>query len=122
MKSRGRKYYHENHTRQLALALLRKAKYKEERRRFIEGLKKNKPCMDCGNIYPPQVMDFDHRDGKTKIRSISWMVFNDTSNIEKIRKEIEKCDLICANCHRVRTYARIQRQKAEVANVVKAPL
>ncbi|QQG40642.1 MAG: hypothetical protein HYV37_03725 [Candidatus Levyibacteriota bacterium] len=78
--------------------------------------------MDCSNLFPPYVMDFDHRDGETKIRSISWMAVNDTSNIEKIKKEIIKCDLVCANCHRVRTYARIQKQKAEIANVVKAPL
>lgn len=122
-KERGRKYYHENHARQLMLALSRKEKYRQERRKFIDDLKKNRPCMDCGNIYPPFVMDFDHRDSKTKIGSISWLLLHNTSNMEKIKAEIEKCDLVCANCHRVRTHDRIQKQKfAGIANVVKAPV
>jgi len=104
MKDRGKKYYHQNHERQLTLALLRKERYKKERRNFILELKKDKPCIDCGNLYPSCVMDFDHRAGETKIRSISWMVLHDTSNMEKIKLEIAKCDLVCANCHRIRTH------------------
>lgn len=66
-------------------------------------------------------MDFDHRDGEIKVRSISWMAYHDTSNFEKIKREIKKCDLVCANCHRQRTHDRLVKS-AEVANVVKAPL
>ena len=104
-----REYYHLNRKRQANLALLRKQKYKEERRKFIEEIKKDKPCMDCGRIYPPWVMDFDHRDGETKISSISYMVLGNTSNFKKIKLEIAKCDLVCANCHRQRTHDRIQK-------------
>ncbi|MBI4036972.1 hypothetical protein HY385_00935 [Candidatus Daviesbacteria bacterium] len=120
-KERGRKYYHDNHARQLTLALNRKQRYKEERRRFLEEIKKNKPCVDCGKIYQPWVMDFDHRDGEVKVASISWMALHDTSNIEKIKSELSKCDLVCANCHRQRTHNRLlDKQNASVANVVKA--
>ena len=119
-KERGRKYYHKNHERQLKLAKLRKHKYIEERKKWLEGVK-NKPCVDCGKIYPTWVMDFDHRDGQIKIGSISNLAIHNTSNFEKIKKEIAKCDLICANCHRERTYRRLQSRKfASVANVVKA--
>src|ERR1700693_6361516 len=100
MKTRGRSYYYKNHKRQLALALLRKRRYIEDRKKFIENFKKDKVCIDCGKIYPPWIMDFDHREGSTKIRSISWMILHDTSNFEKIKLEITKCDLVCANCHR----------------------
>lgn len=121
MKVRGIVYYHQNHERQLKLALLRKKRYKEERIKFIEEFKRDKPCKDCGVIFQPWVMDFDHLEGKEKIKSISSMVYHDTSNFKKIVNEIKKCDLVCANCHRQRTYDRIQKHKfAAVANVVKA--
>ena len=120
-KSRGRSYYTENRLRQSGLALIRKQKYKAERRRFIEKLKKDKPCVDCGQTYPPWAMDFDHLDGSVKIGSISRMAVTNTSSFEKIEIEIAKCELVCANCHRQRTHDRIARL-AEIANEVKAPL
>lgn len=122
MKTRGRKYYHDNHERQLHLAKLRKLRYIEERKIWLTEIK-NKPCADCGENYSPWVMDFDHRDGHNKVASISNLAINSTSSFEKIKKEIEKCDLVCANCHRIRTHDRIQKAKeAAIANLVKAPL
>lgn len=64
---------------------------------------KDKPCMDCGNRFPPYVMDFDHVRGK-KISSVSEMCNN--RPVATILTEIEKCDLVCANCHRIRTHNR----------------
>lgn len=119
-KKRGRLYYHQNHNRQLELTKIRKERYRIERKKWLTKIK-NKPCADCGIIYPPHVMDFDHRDGDTKIRSISWLAFHDTANFDRIIAEIEKCDLVCANCHRIRTYDRLQKNKnAAVAKMVKA--
>lgn len=108
-KIRGRDYYQQNREIQARLALLRKNRRKEERRRFIESLKKDKPCMDCGKNYPPWVMDYDHREGQVKIGSISKMASGNTSSFENIKIEIEKCDLVCSNCHRERTYSRLMR-------------
>lgn len=65
MKERGRKYYNENASRQRYLALIRKRKYILERIAFVNKLK-NKPCVDCEKIYPPWVMDFDHKIGYKK--------------------------------------------------------
>ncbi len=121
MKERGRKYYHQNHERQLTLAKVRKERYREQRRLWLKNLK-DKPCTDCGVKFPPFVMDFDHTDKENKLASISWLAFHDTSNFKKIEDEIAKCDLVCANCHRIRTHDRIQKRKAAIANVVKAPL
>lgn len=104
------------------LALIRKRKYKAERRNFIEELKRNKQCVDCKRIYPSWVMDFDHLDGEKKIDSISRMAVTNTSSFEKILIEIAKCELVCANCHRQRTHDRITMKFAEIANEVKAPL
>lgn len=71
-------------------------------KRYINSLKAGRPCHDCGQTFPPFVMDFDHRDPSDKKYTISRMY--DHSN-ETIDKEIAKCDLVCANCHRIRTFA-----------------
>lgn len=118
-KERGRKYYHSNHERQLKLANLRNRRTKDKRRILLAELK-DRPCADCGKKYPPWVMDFDHREDELKIGSISRLTFWSKSKFDKILLEINKCDLVCANCHRQRTYDRIHRNNAEVANVVKA--
>lgn len=62
---------------------------------------KQRPCMDCGVSYPPYVMDFDHRDPSQKIEDASQMV---NLSAERLEAEIAKCDLVCANCHRERTW------------------
>lgn len=109
MKARGVSYYHKNHDRQLRLAILRRNKSREEMLIYMEGVK-NKPCMDCRNKFPACAMDFDHRNGDEKENNISSMSNGGWSKL-KIDKEIEKCDLVCANCHRIRTFNR----HAEVA-------
>lgn len=107
-KIRGRTYYHQNRDAQLSLAKKRKQKYIEERKELLNQIK-NKPCSDCGKIYPPWVMDFDHRDARLKIGNVSYLAFRKLIKFDKIQEEIEKCDLVCANCHRERTYKRSHR-------------
>ena len=58
------------------------------------------PCVDCGENNPT-VLDFDHVKGK-KIIEVSRMVSQGYS-WEKIKKEIAKCEVRCANCHRKKT-------------------
>lgn len=73
-------------------------------RTFIQK-EKDKPCNDCGNLYPYYVMDFDHRPDETKVFAVSlWMKQN--CGIDAIKKEISKCDVVCSNCHRIRTHSR----------------
>lgn len=73
-------------------------------RKFIDEYK-NKPCVDCKQSFPPYVMDFDHID-KNKIASISTMVSCLRAK-SKIIEELNKCELVCSNCHRIRTYKRL---------------
>ena len=54
-------------------------------------------CVRCGYEGVPAVYDFHHRDGETK--EFSWGDFRTTS-WEILKAEIDKCDLLCANCHR----------------------
>lgn len=71
---------------------------------FVLKAKTNKPCKDCRQFYPPYVFDFDHVRG-TKRADISEMVWAGRS-LAILTTEMEKCDLVCANCHRVRTFTR----------------
>jgi len=65
---------------------------------------KSVPCMDCGRSYPSYVMDFDHRDPKVKLFTIGTA--RGLYTIKKILSEIDKCDVVCSNCHRERTHRK----------------
>ena len=69
------------------------------------------PCADCGKEYPAAVMEFDHRDPSEKRYTVSRMALRTTT--EEIRLEVGKCDVICANCHRMRTYVRRRGHERE---------
>ena len=59
-------------------------------------------CADCGET-DPLVLEFDHRDPTKKRASISSML-NRGEEIGVIETELQKCDVVCSNCHRKRTY------------------
>lgn len=56
-------------------------------------------CLHCGET-DPLVLEFDHRDPSEKSINVSEMI---AYGLERIRVEIAKCDILCANCHRRRT-------------------
>lgn len=60
-----------------------------------------KGCMDC-NEKDPIVLEFDHIDPASKEADISKLLGSHKS-IERLRREIAKCEVVCANCHRRRT-------------------
>lgn len=68
---------------------------------------KSKPCQDCGKTYHPWVMEFDHKDENAKFQNVSYLVARRFSK-ERIFQEAQKCDLVCANCHRERTWNRFK--------------
>lgn len=69
---------------------------------LISKAKENLPCADCRQRFPAVCMDFDHVRG-TKVGNVSGM---QTASIDTLEAEIAKCDVVCANCHRLRTEAR----------------
>lgn len=75
----------------------------ESRRAYVTEAKR-KPCFDCGGEFPPVVMDFDHRPGETKSFGIGALAGKKA--LELLAEEIAKCDVVCANCHRIRTATR----------------
>lgn len=81
----------------------RSARVRAENKAYIDSVKAN-PCMDCGKSFPPVCMDFDHVNGD-KIQSISSMC-SSCYKLDLIKEEIAKCELVCSNCHRIRTRDR----------------
>lgn len=80
---------------------LRRNKLNEERNRQYIIEAKNRPCADCGKTYPSYVMDFDHIERK------SFTIGANLHNHHKtVVAEILKCDVVCANCHRERTFGK----------------
>lgn len=66
---------------------------------------KNKPCTDCGISYPSYVMDFDHLPQYEKLFAIGRTITYHKS-FKALKEELAKCELVCANCHRIRTHNR----------------
>lgn len=75
-------------------------------RTFVKSYLCSHPCIDCGET-DWRCLEFDHRENKRA--SISKMVGNCCS-IENIVKEISKCDIRCANCHRIKNHNTIWKK------------
>ena len=96
----NREYYHRNPSQRFSA---RKSNKKSRVKiSLLIQESKNKPCADCGNSFPYYVMDFDHL--KEKEFTISAKAHN--YGRKKLQEEIDKCDVVCSNCHRVRTWER----------------
>lgn len=89
-------YYERTKPERLKYNWDRQQRKREEARAFVEEYKRNHPCMDCG-ITDTMVLSFDHVRGKKKM-DISQMV-NQGYSLEAIQAEIEKCEVVCLNCH-----------------------
>tara|TARA_R100000365_G_C2699200_1_gene38316 strand:+ start:87 stop:542 length:456 start_codon:yes stop_codon:yes gene_type:complete len=84
-------------------------RYDKRRKKFLKSqfdniinkIKTGSGCAHCGNHFKnnPQVLDFHHIDPKTKNVSHFWRT--SYSQFNKILKEIKKCIVLCANCHRI---------------------
>ena len=60
------------------------------------------PCADCKGVFSPTQMDFDHRDPAEKM----FRVTSSRAMLmprKRLLAEVAKCDVVCANCHRIRT-------------------
>lgn len=72
---------------------------------FIDTLKANTPCADCGKCFNPECMDFDHLPKHKKSINLAQMRSGWVS-LARVKAEIKKCELVCACCHRTRTKIR----------------
>lgn len=103
-----RRYYAE---RGKAARLARTRAWRDSARAWMDALKAGRPCADCGETFPPFVMHWDHLPGHRKIAEISVLVGNRRRGI--VLEELAKCELVCANCHVMRTVVRARRTIGE---------
>lgn len=108
-KFRGRRCFECNYLRTKEWRKNNPEKVKEHgKNRVVRNRKllndiKNVPCMDCNQSFPSYCMDFDHVSGEKKFQIGSRSA---TSSMTTLFKEMAKCEIVCANCHRKRTYMR----------------
>ena len=99
-------YYAEHRDEEIERVRVRQAATLE----FLRDLRR-RPCQDCGGTFSPWVMDFDHRDPRAKSFSLAAGKVLLKARAELL-EEIAKCDIVCANCHAVRTYEWVKANKA----------
>lgn len=77
---------------------------------FLAEYKIKEGCKDCGYKKHHSALDFDHIKGKKEI-NIAF-----AKSINQAKKEIEKCEVVCSNCHRIRSYNRQTSTEMQVFN------
>ena len=87
-----------------AARLARARVHRNSARVWMVSLKGDHPCTDCREVFPPWVMHWDHLPGHRKVGEISSMVGRRPR--EAVLDELAKCELVCSNCHAVRTRER----------------
>lgn len=70
----------------------------------FQAYKEKMGCSDCKVKYPHYILEFDHRPGVKKI-DIVYRVLKKFGR-DAAWKEVRKCDVVCSNCHKERTYLR----------------
>ena len=92
-----KKHYKENHNNYLS----RNQKFRKKNLELFTEYLRGKYCVDCG-IDDPRLLEFDHlRDKRAEIsyliKNVSW---------DTVLTEIDKCEIVCCNCHRIRSIKR----------------
>lgn len=102
-------HYQANKTRRQA----HNKRLQAEFRNWYTSLKAGRPCADCGQVFHPAAMHWDHLPGYEKTAALGVLVRHGSR--QRILEEIEKCELVCANCHAIRTSVRREGKRPEAA-------
>ena len=81
--------------------LAKRAEVVERNQEYIKSILINSSCVDC-KVSDPRVLQFDHIKGEKKYNVSAMFDFS----LELIKDEIKKCEIVCANCHQIRTSMR----------------
>ena len=106
----GREHYVKNRQRYIEMNGARKRRVRLERMVWLVQFLREHPCLDCGEP-DPVVLEFDHL--RDKSFSIGQMLAERAWS--DVLAEIEKCEVVCSNCHRRRTAKRGNFLRAGVA-------
>lgn len=87
-----------------AKSRIRSREHTDNKRRALQDIKEASGCVDCGEKYPYFMLHFDHLPEYEKIADITRLVR--TAKWSDVEKEIAKCEVVCANCHAIRSHNR----------------
>jgi len=105
MRDYQRSWHQRNRAQRIAKVYERKERILE----FYNQLKATLECARCGENHPA-TLQFHHRDPQKKDFNLSEAV-NDGYSIERIKREVAKCTVLCANCHAKEHYEWGRRNK-----------
>tara|TARA_R110000824_G_scaffold78261_1_gene197681 strand:+ start:72 stop:434 length:363 start_codon:yes stop_codon:yes gene_type:complete len=105
----SKRHYEANKDKIKARTFKRNKKQNLKNREYVSFIKNLFDCVDCGESNPI-VLEFDHVRGKKKM-CVSNMI-SQSYSFKTIQEEIDKCEVRCANCHRVITHERREAAKA----------
>jgi hypothetical protein len=109
----GREHYLKHRQRYIDQAIARKRIRRRERAEFLLEFYATHPCVDCGET-DPVVLEFDHPGEKQFNIGYGFEAYG----WQRVLDEIENCDVVCANCHRRRTYRRAGSWRAVLTGLV----
>ena len=96
-----RKHYENNKQYYLDKAKKGRDKNRQVCFTYLRSYLKEHPCVDCGEK-DIAVLEFDHKDRRDKDDNIAGLLKNNATN-DRLSREVLKCDVRCANCHRRKT-------------------
>lgn len=96
-----KKHYQKNKSSYIEKSKINRLQQIENNKKLITEYLLSEHCVDCGEN-DIRTLDFDHINPDNKESAVTRMMF-DGCGWEKISKEIKKCEIRCANCHRKRT-------------------
>jgi hypothetical protein len=95
----GKQHYQTYRSAYIRKARIRNAAQSKINGEFLIEYLSNHPCVDCGEA-DIVVLEFDHQQDKLLIVSV---LSREGYSLDKLKQEIAKCEVVCANCHRRRT-------------------
>ena len=104
-----KQHYVKNREKYIKRSLKRKKRIIKENRGKIFEYLENNPCVDCGEL-DILYLEFDHKKGKNKKMAVADMI---SYSWATIMEEINKCEVRCVKCHRLKTAEQFNWKKLE---------
>jgi hypothetical protein len=101
MREYRNEWYEKNKEAEREKAKIRQSQRRKEFKEWYNNYKSTLKCSKCGFSHPA-ALDFHHRDSSKKEFTLASAKISVSR--ERFLKEIEKCDVLCANCHRIHHY------------------
>lgn len=104
-RAQEKQHYQESRERRESVRMT--ADYQKSTNMYLVNKARQVGCKKCGEkrLY---VLDFHHRNSDEKIETINHMIKSASAQI--LQRELEKCDVLCANCHREFHYLNLHSQ------------